>query len=152
MRSQKETEELVRITENLQETIGHGKYLERLTEKDMQEVVAKLSRLRQLTQGDFSESLKDGRMSVRIRHDDKGREGEWVLTWFNDGFPSMTRDMGMSQLPDFIYLLEYIHTNPGDGGIEFLENAGPRFIVPYARPYYLRFYPEWKDETPQAGN
>ena len=177
MRSQKETEELVRITENLQETIGHGKYLERLTEKAMQEVVAKLSRLRQLTQGDFSESLKDGRMSVRIRHDDKGREGEWVLTWFNDGFPSMTRDMGMSQLPDFIYLpfrahvefrkrlsaygyqyfpsdsfLEYIHTNPGDGGIEFLENAGPRFIVPYARPYYLRFYPEWKDETPQAGN
>ncbi len=93
----------------MQETIGHGKYLERLTEKDMQEVVAKLSRLRQLTQGDFSESLKDGRMSVRIRHDDKGREGEWVLTWFNDGFPSMTRDMGMSQLPDFIYLPFRVH-------------------------------------------
>ncbi len=116
-------------------------------------------------------------MSVRIRHDDKGREGEWVLTWFNDGLPSMTRDMGMSQLPDFIYLpfrahvvfrkrlsaygyqyfpsdsfLEYIHTNPGDGGIEFLENAGARFIVLDARPYYLRFYPEWKDETPPAGN
>ncbi len=44
----------------------------------------------------------DGRMSVRIRHDDKGRQGECVLTWSNYGLPSITRDMVMSQLPDFI--------------------------------------------------
>ena len=42
------------------------------------------------------------RMSVRIRHDDKGRQGECVLTWSNYGLPSITRDMVMSQLPDFI--------------------------------------------------
>ena len=42
--------------------------------------------------------------------------------------------------------------NPGDGGIEFLENDGPKFIYPYARPYYLRFYPDWVDVTPPTGN
>ena len=177
MRSQRETEELVRITEQLQARIGHGKYLEHLNEKDIREVVAQLARVRQLTQGDFSASLKDGRMSVRIRQEHKSRRGEWVLTWFDDGYPTITNDMGMGQLPNFIFLpfrahvefrkrlsaygyqyfpsesfLEYIEKNPGDGGIEFLENAGPRFIAPYARPYFLRFYPEWKDETPPAGS
>jgi len=175
MRNQRETEELVRITEQLQATIGHGKCLERLNETDIQEVVAQLARVRQITQGDFSASLKDGRMSVRIRQEDKGRQGEWVLTWLDDGYPSITNDMGMSQLPDFVFLpfrahvefrkrlsaygyqyfpsesfSEYIEKNPGDGGIEFLENAGPRFIAPYARPYFLRFYPDWTDETPPA--
>ena len=59
-------------------------------------MVAQLARVRQLTQGDFSASLKDGRMSVRIRQEDKSRRGEWVLTWFDDGYPTITNDMGMT--------------------------------------------------------
>jgi len=177
LRSQKETEELVRISEHLQEVIGHGKYFTTLSEKDIEDIVGLLERLRQLTQAEFSESLKDGRMKLFVEGTMAPYIGKWEFTWLDDGYPRAVELPGSAELPIFLRLPlrahvelrkrlyvygfqyrssesfdDYMEKNPGDGGIEFLENDGPKFIYPYARPYYLRFYPDWVDVTPPTGN